>query len=450
MKLTIGDIADAVSGKITEKTNRDSIVTGIFLDSREADSNCNGLFVVIRGEHVDAHLFVQDVTEKGCFALIEDESFLAENCILVPNTKQALQQLATWYRNTKLKNTKIIAVTGSVGKTSTKDMVALAVGVALKTSKTRGNFNGQLGLPITILETDPETEVAVMEMGMSEPGEMERISRVTQADIAIVTNIGFSHIEALGSRENIATEKLNVADYMPKDGVLLLNGDEPILRSDNHPQRKVFCSVHNSDCDCYTTEILEKDGQTDFIAHIFEKIFPVTLKTVGLHNVSNALFALATASLLGVNPEKTAVALSCFETSGLRQRIYKKENYTVIADCYNASPESMAAALSVLAEQKGRKIAVLGDMLELGSFAPMLHEKVGQLVLDSKVDILLTMGTLAKSFILPCIEKIEVYSFEEGEYDKAAALLKTIITDGDTVLFKASNRMKLQKIIELF
>ncbi|MDD4164910.1 MAG: UDP-N-acetylmuramoyl-tripeptide--D-alanyl-D-alanine ligase [Eubacteriales bacterium] len=449
MKLTIQDISDAVGGRISGRTNKNSIVNSVFLDSREADINKNGLFVVIRGEHVDAHCFVKYVTAKGCYALIEDEDYFTDNCILVDSTRQALQKLAEWYRGTRLKKTKIIAVTGSVGKTTTKDMVALSVGVELKTSKTRGNYNGQLGLPVTILETDPETEVAVLEMGMSEPGEMERISRVTRADIAIVTNIGFSHIESLGSRENIGAEKLKVADYMPKDGVLILNGDEPILRNDGHPQRKVYCSVSDSSCDCYASDILERDEQTHFNAHIFGNIVPITLKTLGIHNVSNSLFALASAYLLGVGMEKTAVALSCFETSGLRQRIYKKNNYTVIADCYNASPESMQAALSVLAEQKGRKIAVLGDMLELGSFAPHLHEKVGQYVLESKTDILLTVGSLAKSIAIPCDGKIEVYSFEDGEYDKAAGKLRDILKDGDTILYKASNRMKLQKIIEL-
>lgn len=449
MELSIGEIASAVNGRITENTDANRKIRSIFTDSREAEQNQGGLFVALKGERVDAHRFVSEVIGKGCFALIEDSGYFTDNTILVNNTTDALQALAKWYRKEKLRSTKVIAVTGSVGKTSTKDMIALAVGAGLKTAKTVGNRNSQIGLPITILETPPETEAAVYELGMSEFGEMARLSRVAAPDIAVITNIGYSHIENLGSRENICSEKLTIADCLSPDGVMVLNGDEPLLKKPNkYAQKKIYCSVKDKS-DCYAYDIKEKNGRLCFTADILGKTVFVEMPVLGLHNVFNALFALVCADLCGVDLEKAAQALLRFETSGLRQKIYEKDGYTVIADCYNASPESMAAALSVLKEYKGRKIAVLGDMLELGTFAEELHERVGEDVLKSGADILITFGPLAKSIAKPVRGKAEIYAFEEGEYEKAANLLKLILMPGDTVLFKASNRIQLQKVIEL-
>lgn len=449
MKLSIGEIASVVGGAVTEKTDRNRIITTIFTDSRDAEKNKGGLFAAFKGERVDAHRFVEEVVGKGCFALIEDSSYFIDNTILVANTTDALQTLAAWYRKEKLRDTKIIGITGSVGKTSTKDMVALALGAGLRTAKTIGNRNSQIGLPITILETDPETQAAVFEMGMSEFGEMARLSRVASPDIAVITNIGYSHIENLGSRENICAEKLTIADCLSPDGVMILNGDEPLLKKPiKYAQKKIYCSVKDKS-DCCAYDIAERSGKLCFTAEILGKKTSVALPVPGLHNVFNALFALACAAVCGVDLEKAAHALEAFETSGLRQRIYEKDGYTVIADCYNASPESMAAALSVLKEYAGRKIAVLGDMLELGSFAKELHEQVGEAVCRSGTDVLITFGSLAKNIAEPVRGKADIYSFEEGEYEKAAELLKTMLKPGDTVLFKASNRMQLQKVIEM-
>jgi len=452
LELSIGEIAAAVNGKITENTDKNKKITSIFTDSREADKHQGGMFAALKGERVDAHQFVGEVIGKGCFALIEDDRYFTDNVVLVDDTVAALQSLAMWYRKEKLRATRVIAVTGSVGKTSTKDMIALAVGAGLKTAKTVGNRNSQIGLPITILETAPDTEAAVFELGMSEFGEMARLSRVAVPDIAVITNIGYSHIENLGSRENICAEKLTIADCLAPDGVLVLNGDEPLLRMPNkYAQKKIYCSVKeaNNRGNCFAYDIKEKNGRLYFMAEIMGETVDVELPALGLHNVFNALFALTCAALCGVDLEKAAQALLSFETSGLRQKIYEKDGYTVIADCYNASPESMAAALSVLKEYKGRKIAVLGDMLELGTFAEELHEKVGEDVVKSGADILITFGTLAKIIARPVRGKAEIYAFEEGEFEKAANLLRLILLPGDTVLFKASNRMQLQRIIEL-
>ena len=449
MILTLKEIIGAVNGKTTNSTKTESIVKGLFTDSREAYRTKNGLFVAIKGENSDGHSFVREVLSTECYALVDNPAFFTTNTILVDNTRIALQQLAEWYRKSRLSSTKIIGVTGSVGKTSTKDMVALAVGAGMVTSKTQGNKNSQSGLPITVLETEPFIEAAVMEMGMSEPGEITRLSRISRPEIAVITNIGYSHIQSLGSRENICAEKLSITDYMPEDGIVILNGDEPLLKQSSGKHRRVFCSVSDKNCDCYATDIKSDTyGKASYTAHIFGTEVEVSLSVAGLHNVVNSLLSIATAAVLGVDLKKAAEALKFFTASGLRQKIYTKNGYTVIADCYNASPESMAAALNVLKGYKGRRIAVLGDMLELGGLSEMLHEEVGKRVLESNVDILITFGSMAKHIAKLVDDSVEVYFFEGSEYDKAADFMKSVLMPGDTVLFKASNRMKLQYIID--
>jgi len=447
LKLTLGEIAQAVNGKLTDESNKNGWVSGLFLDSREAAPG--RMFVAIKGEKTDAHIFVNTVIEKGCFALIDNPDYLTDNAVLVGNTRNALQTLALKYRTERLSSTKVIAVTGSVGKTSTKDMVALAVSAGMTVGKTQDNKNSQIGLPLTILEAEPVNRALILEAGMSEEGEMSRLSEIARPDIAMITNIGYSHIETLGCRENICAQKLAIADHMPKEGVLILNGDESLLRGYNGYARRIYCSVNDSNSDCYASDIKQEDDSTRFIAHVLGKTVEVSLKALGKHIVANALFALTAAVLLNVDIAQAAKKLATFKSSGLRQRIYEKDGYTIIADCYNAAPESMAAALSVLGTKSGRKIAVLGDMLELGDYALQLHEEVGQLVLENKTDILVTFGSLAKHIAFYAGGKIEVYSFEENEYDKAAGLLKALIKPGDTVLYKASNRMNLSKLINL-
>ena len=445
--LTLGEVAKATEGRINSSADINSRINGVFTDSREADK-AGKLFVALKGEHTDAHMYVKDMLAAGCFALIDNPKYFMDGTVLVQNTKTALQSLALWYRREKLTNTKIIAVTGSVGKTTTKDMVALALSGGMRTGKTQGNKNSQTGLPLSILEISPDNQAAVLEIGMSEPGEITKLSRIAVPDLAIITNIGYSHIEFLGSRENICAEKLSVADYMPEDGLLVLNGDEPMLRNISRPQRRLYCSVMDSGADCFATDIIQEEGHTCFTANIMGDRKRLSIKTVGLHNVMNALFALTAAALLEVDIGKAADKLAGFTAGGLRQNIYKKDGYTVIADCYNASPESMAAALAVLGSYKGRKIAVLGDMLELGGYSAELHRKVGELVLENKIDILVTFGTLARDIAGAAEGKMQVYSIGEGEYDKAAELLRAVIVPGDTVLYKASNRMQLQRIID--
>lgn len=446
MKKTLAYIANACGGELSPSADPSRLVDGFFTDSRTPVTE--KLFLAIRGERVDGNAFVPDLLSKGFCAMTDREENLScgGDCILVSDVRTALQQLARFYRETELADVPFVGITGSVGKTTTKDMVALALSSSLSVHKTAGNFNSQIGLPQTVLACESGVGCAVVELGMSFKGEMERISRCAIPDISIVTNIGHSHIENLGSREAIRDEKLMIAAFSKSDSCLLLNGDEPLLRDiDGEGKNVYYVSVEDSSCDCYAKNISESLSGISFTACIFGAEYEVSLKVCGRHFVINSLFALASAYLLKLNVATAAEKLCDYESDGKRQFVYDADGHTVISDCYNASPESMQAALSVLAVSKGRRIAVLGDMLELGNETVKLHEKVG-VYTNGSVDVLITYGELAKN-IARSSEVSEIYSFGVDEKDKLKEFLLSFIKMGDTVLYKASNGMNLGSVI---
>lgn len=445
MKIDVSYIASAIGGRLTPSSDKTRIINGFFSDSRNCDSD--KMFLAIRGERVDGNDFVKDVVSKGCCALCDREDAVPEygTCIIVDDVRDALQRLAEHYRKNELSEIPFVGITGSVGKTTTKEMVSLALSSSKTVHKTLGNFNSQIGLPQTVLACATDADIAVVELGMSYKGEMERISRCACPDVSIITNIGYSHIENLGSREAIRDEKLNIAKFSPVGSVLVLNGDEELLKDINTEHKRVYVSVENQSCDCYSKDISEDDLGVSFKALIFGKEYYVKLPVKGKHFVINSLFALATAHLLGVDVEKAAEKLSEYQSDGKRQHIFEKEGHTVISDCYNASPESMEAALSVLKTSKGRRIAVLGDMLELGNESVALHKRVGNSASQS-ADVLITYGKMSK-LIAESSDIKESYSFESGESEKLKIFLESFIRAGDTVLYKASNGMKLYEVI---
>ena len=325
-------------------------------------------------------------------------------------------------------------------------MGACALSSAFKVHKTQGNFNSQVGLPQTVLATDPDVDCAVVELGMSLKGEMERIAACAQPDISVVTNIGYSHIENLGTREAIRDEKLKISAFSKNGSILLLNGDEPLLRDVKYENRNIYyVSVENPHCDCYATNIIETKYGVSFDACVFGKEVLVELGVSGRHFVLNALFALAVCDLLGIDVLIAAKSLAMYESDGKRQHIYDKDGHVVISDCYNASPESMKAALSVLASYEQRRIAVLGDMLELGSVSENLHRLVGEYTNDS-ADVLVTYGSHSRSINLAS-RIAEKYHFNMDEKDKLFDFLKSFVKKNDVVLYKASNGIKLSEII---
>ena len=270
---------------------------------------------------------------------------------------------------------------------------------------------------------------------------MERISRVAKPDISIITNIGHSHIENLGSREAIRDEKLKIAAFSPAGSVLLLNGDEPLLADVKADGKKIFyVSANDLTKDCFAKDVTAGEGKLRFTACVFGKEQKVELNVFGAHYVLNALFALAAASLLGVDLASASAALGGFRSDGKRQYIYGTDGHTVISDCYNSAPESLRASLSVLAMMKGRRIAVLGDMLELGDRSPEYHAALGDSIASS-ADLLVTYGELARHF--GDNAGVPTVSFAKDEREELVSYLKDLVRPGDILLYKASNGMKL-------
>lgn len=446
MKLTLEYIANAVGGKLSPAANAERTVEAFFTDSRTPD--VNKMFLALRGERVDGNSFVPQIVASGCCAMTdcEENLSLVGDVIYVHDVRVALQELSRFYRENELKDVSIVGITGSVGKTTTKDMVALALSSSLRVHKTQGNSNSQIGLPQTLLATPLDSECAVVELGMSMRHEMERIARCASPDISVITNIGYSHIENLGSREAIRDEKMKIAAYSSPESKFILNGDEPLLRSlDVKKNRVCFVSVNDGSCDCFAKNIEESEETLSFIACIYGKDYPVSLNLQGRHYIINSLFALAVAHHLGIDLALAAEKLTEYQSDGKRLYIYDRDGHTVISDCYNASPESMQAALSVLKKAKGRRIAVLGDMLELGTESIKLHKTVGTYVNDS-ADVLITYGELAKYIADEALTE-EKHCFERNEADKMLEFLKCFIKEGDTVLYKASNGMNLGRLI---
>jgi UDP-N-acetylmuramoyl-tripeptide--D-alanyl-D-alanine ligase len=446
MKFSLEYISERCGGRLSSAANKNRIIDGFFSDSRQADNN--KLFLALRGERVDGNAFVPDIVNKGCAALTdrEENRYLNGDCIFVNDVRKALQKLAQSYRENEIKSIPIVGITGSVGKTTTKDMVAVALSSSLNVHKTLGNSNSQIGLPQTVLATPEDVDCAVIELGMSMPGEMDRIAPCAKPDVSIITNIGYSHIENLGTREAIRDEKLKIAAYSRDGSTLILNGDEPLLKNREYPSNNVvFVSYDDCYCDCYAENVVESQNGVEFTAVVHGKRINITLSVLGKHFVINSLFALAAAECLGISLEKAASALSDYQSDGKRQHIFEKDGHTVISDCYNASPESMEAALSVLSKYSGRRIAVLGDMLELGNESVNLHKRVG-ISANKCADVLITYGELARYIALEA-NNIQVYSFEKEESEQLHSFLNTFIMEGDAVLYKASNGMNLGRLI---
>lgn len=445
MELLLKEIANALGSELKS----DKIITRISTDSRDVDENT--LFFAIKGERFDAHDFAKSVEENGAAALVCHKK-VDVSCpvIYVDDTKKALLDLASYYRN-KFKDLILIGLTGSVGKTTTKEMTACVMEQKYRTLKTEGNFNNEIGMPKTLFRLDESVECAVIEMGMSEFGEISALSNAALPNGAIISNIGVSHIENLGSRDGIFKAKTEMLEGLKKGGPLVLNGDDDKLSTvKNDDFNVIFFGIQNEKCDVRAVDIKEHDLQTDFTVICENGKQNVTLPTVGIHNVYNALAAISIGLSFGVSLESAADGLKDYVPSGMRQRIKKVGNITFIEDCYNASPDSQKAALNSLCTvAKGRKIAVLGDMLELGSYTETAHRTVGEYAAEKKIDMLYTFGESSK-YMADSARKCglaNVFEFTEKE-SLANALLSELKT-GDTVIFKASRGVRLEEVFSI-
>lgn len=443
-KLLLSEIAGALHSTAPFEKE----ITDISTDTRNLKEGC--LFVAISGERFDGHDFIPDAVKAGAAAVVSEKEITGYPCILVENTRKAYLELASYYR--KKFSPILVGVTGSVGKTTTKEMIALVLSEKYNCLKTIGNLNNEIGLPKTLFTMDNSHTAAVIEMGMSDFGEIERLSKTALPTIGVITNIGFSHIENLKTQEGILKAKLEILKGMENNALLVLNGDDPKL----FPLKNKLCGerpvklfgIENKESDFRGSDIIEFDGKTSFNVNYEGKSAKIFIPCVGKHNVLNALAAFCIGKLTGMEDNEIVSALMRYQTDGLRQNIVKKGDYTLIIDCYNASPDSMKATLDVLSGMKsgGRKIAVLGDMLELGNESEKLHRVVGRYVCNAKPDMLFCFGKEAE-YIKDEAEKSGITSYYTSDKDDLKEKLKSSIKSGDIILFKASRGMKLEDIV---
>lgn len=430
---------------VKSETSLEGSFSCVCTDTRKIEEGC--LFIAIKGENFDGHDFAAKAIESGAGAVIcEKDCELGEKQILVGSTRQALLDLAGYYRS--LFNIPVIGITGSVGKTTTKEMVHCVMSVKYNTLKNEGNLNNEIGVPLTLFRLEESHEAAVIEMGMSGFGEISRMTAAVKPDVAIISNIGVSHIENLGSREGILKAKLEILEGMKKDAPLVLNGDDDMLSTfdGERPVRRYGFGENG----LYFTakESVIREDNVSFIAESGDRKFEVNLPFPGKHNIYNALAAASAGEFFGIDPVDAFEALKGYVPSGMRQRINKKCGITFIEDCYNASPDSQAAALAVLGGMGAqRSIAVIGDMLELGAVSEESHYGVGKKVAENNVDMLFTYGERAFATAKGATES--GVGFVKSFTDKAelSKELVNTIHEGDAVLFKASRGMKLEEVI---
>ena len=468
----VRDIVRAAGGRLLcgdENVQIDNFAT----NSGKAEPGL--MFAPIVGERVDGHKYIESAFDCGASAsLTQNEEAVAglidkwrnagaqpKPIVLVEDSVRSMQLTAKEYEG-RLSLNKV-GVTGSVGKTTTKEMIACALSGGLKVFKTAGNANSQIGVPVTIMNIAPDDEAAVIEMGMSEKGEMKRLATLLSLNAAVMTNIGVSHIEQLGSQENILREKWHITDAITDGGCIFLNGDDVLLREradlcrDNYAgvfgkednrKLKICTFGHSDDCDYRAeNEYSDENGVGFDMVHGDVRI-PVKLSVLGSHNVNNALVALAVAEFFGVDLGAAVKALEGYTGVAMRQHITKKDGAVYIDDSYNASPDSMKAGLNVLCQMPADyRIAVLADMLELGENTKEYHRQVGEYAGQSRVNELLLYGELAKNIGYGAEQYIGKIKHFDTRSD-ITEYLKATIKPGTAVLFKGSRGMKLNEVVD--
>lgn len=460
--LEAAEIASAVGGKLCKFGNGGTAATSVAYDSREIAEG--SLFCAVKGERTDGHNYIKSAVEQGATVVLASrlpdgaEDFGNYSAVIVEDPVKALGELAGYYR--KFSRAKIVGVTGSVGKTTTKDYIASVLSASFKTQKTEGNHNNEIGFPMTLFSLEPECEAAVLEMGMSSRGEISFMTKLALPVAAVITNIGTSHIANLGSRENIRLAKLEIAEGMTKEGRLFMNGDEPLLteyQGEITPE-KVFFGIYNKNAAYKAVNIrTEDEGMVFDVLYEGKASVNVRIPTLGRHNVYNALSAFAVGCTFGMSDDDIKRGLMSFVGTKMRQKIYNIGKVTVIEDCYNAAPESMRAAIEVLAAKAratgGRPCALLGDMLELGDSSRLLHDQLGQFAGQMKIEKLYCFGEMAETVAEAAIKKgvradgVYVCS-DVNDPDYMAKMIASSIGEGDILLVKASRGIAAERVIE--
>ena len=451
-----GGMLYCIGGESDQDVHFESICT----DSRESAEGA--LFIALGGERVDGHDYIDAALSMGggcvlCERIPEKISERRCAAVIVEDSIKAVGELAKAYDRSI--NHKKIAVTGSVGKTTTKEFIAAVMAEKFRVHKTEGNYNSNIGLPLSILSMKDDTEVSVLEMGMSDLGEIDYLSRLAEPDVAVITNIGSSHIGHLGSRENICRAKLEIVNGLKMGGTLIVNGDEPMLENyhkDGINVRRV--ALKNENAEFRATNIRFCEGHTVFdIVTPVMTVTDVVIPVLGEHNVMAALFAFAVGQSYGLEASFITRGLSNFRQVGMRQNIYNIGPVKVIEDCYNASPESMRAAFKVQSamakEGEGRIVALLGDMYELGEESERLHEQVGADFASAGGELLFTFGEsaegIARGAILHGVLLENVFRNDDIKNPALSGeMLLHSLREGDILLVKASRGAAAERVIE--
>lgn len=490
MKLTIREIAEACGGKLVlqaQDKDCDICVSSVVIDSRKAEAG--GVFLATVGERVDGHRFISQVFSKGAALAVTQKTPVqvaretGEDCggwgsyVLVEDSLQALKDIAERYRR-KL-DIRIVGITGSVGKTSTKEFIAGVLAEKYRVLKTEGNLNNEIGVPLTLLRIRKEHQAAVVEMGISDFGEMHRLSKMVRPNVCVITNIGQCHLENLKTRDGILKAKSEIFDFMAEDGEICLNGEDDKLAClkeikghkphffglGGNPAEEVAAvdiesrGLWGSDAKLkmtYMSNAADAAGQTAVPAQTGTAVeaLPVHVPLPGNHMVLNAAAAACVAQLFGLNAEQIAEGIGKIAPVSGRNHLIRLDSYTLIDDCYNANPASMKAAIDLLAMADTRKVAILGDMFELGENAGRLHEEVGRYAAEKGIEGILCVGQLSEGMCraaADCAEKTE----HIAHFPTVDALLACLrqerseyIPDGSTVLIKASHGMEFVRVLE--
>jgi len=449
--ITLAQLLEAVGGTLIGEC-RDLNTRIIQVDTDSRKIHPGSLFIPLVGERFDGHAYIQSALEGGavgCLTVRERESYLPDKFyVKVSNTQKALRDLAAWYKSRF--QIPFVAVTGSVGKTTAKDMIAAVLGSKFKVLKTEGNFNNNIGLPLTLLRLDSSYQVCVLEMGMDRFGEIDYLADIVKPQVAVITNIGDAHIERLGSREGIFKAKCEILPHIQKDGLLVLNGDDQMLATlrGNAPVKTVFCG--GGDQVEYRGVQTGGDGMSHIHCQVTTPVMDRNVKVpaLGAHMIYPSLIGVAIGEHFGLTGDEIEEGILHFVPTRMRMNIlHRGEDITVLDDTYNANPQSMRAAISVLADAPSSwKVAVLGDMFELGPFAPALHKGVGEYLGKAKIDCLVAVGELAAHLAQGARDSgvSQVYHCQDKQ--QAKKVLSQIIKPDSTILVKASRGMALEEL----
>ena len=445
-RITLRDAAQWCGGTVEEKYE-DVVFDGAGNDTRSLQPG--QLFIALQGVR-DGHDYIPAAIAKGAAAVLCSRKVGDYPAILVKDPRTALGDIAR--EALKRIGAKVVAVTGSVGKSTTKEMIAAVLSGIFRVSRTPANHNNDIGMPMAILDMPEDTEVAVLEMGMNHFREIAYLSCIAHPDVAVIINVGTAHIEFLGTQQGIRQAKLEILEGMTPQGMLLLNGDDTMLRClDVTPKQRITYFGASEGCDVRALDVSQKGGVLRFTVEAGRLTFPVEMKLEGEHYVADALAAVTVGLKLGVHPDKIRQQLDAFQNMSGRQEIFEAKGCTIINDCYNAGPESMAAALNVLGNRPGRHIAVLGDMLELGDCAQAEHYKIGRIAAE-KADMVFAFGPHAgrvlDGTITGGMPENMGRAFDSRE-DLITALRRAV-KPGDVILFKGSHGMHLEKVLEAF